>query len=243
MLTKEIQESPAIRPSISSDILKGAAQAFPVVMGYIPVGFAFGVLAIKAGLSMTNTMIMSIFVYAGSSQFVAVGLLASGSAGLSVVLTTLVVNLRHIIMSAALSPYLKNWSKGAIAFFGYELTDETFALHTVRSSRDDSLGQTETLTINVLSHLSWIVGSWLGAVAGGLIADVRPYGLDYALVAMFIALLVMQVRNRLQLLVAIFSGALSLFFWYIGLNQWYVIAAAVLGATFGLVVEERCQKQ
>lgn len=242
MLSENSQDRSVSHSSFIHNILKGIAHAFPVVMGYLPVGFAYGVLAIKAGLSMTNTMIMSIFVYAGSSQFVAVGLMAAGSTGLSVVLTTLIVNLRHTIMSAAMSPYLKKWRKTVIAFFGFELTDETFALHSLRTASDGLLDQTEALSINIISHISWVVGSWLGAVAGGLITDVRPLGLDYALVAMFIALLVMQVRNRTQLLVAIFSGALSLFFWYIGMNQWYVIAAAVTGATLGLLVEEKCQK-
>ncbi|MEE8390137.1 MAG: AzlC family ABC transporter permease, partial [Anaerolineae bacterium] len=84
--------------------LAGIIQAGPIVLGYIPIGLAFGVLAQKAGISTLNTLLMSLLVYAGSSQLIAVGLFASGVPALSVVLTTFVVNLRHVLLSAALSP-------------------------------------------------------------------------------------------------------------------------------------------
>ncbi len=81
--------------------LQGMVQAVPIVLGYIPVGFAYGVLAQKAGLSAFNTLLMSIIVYAGSAQLIAVGLVSSGLAPLSIIITTFIVNLRHMLMSAA----------------------------------------------------------------------------------------------------------------------------------------------
>ena len=110
----------------------GVNQALPTLLGYIPIGIAYGILAQKAGISSLNTMLMSVIVFAGSSQLIAVGLFAAGVPPVSVILTTFVVNLRHMLMSAAVAPYLKRWRKAELAAFAYELTDETFAVHSAR---------------------------------------------------------------------------------------------------------------
>lgn len=222
-------------------LITGAGEAFPIVMGYIPVGFAFGILAQKAGISLLNTLLMSLFVYAGSSQLIAAGLIAAGSGIWTIILTTLIVNLRHMLMSAALSPYFRGWKKMELAAFSFELTDETFAVHSSRFAR----GQTdkfETFTVNLTAQLSWVIGTWLGVAAGQLIQDVKPYGIDFALPAMFIALLVLQIRNRTQVIVAILAGLLSLILMQAGLTSWNVIAAAVLAAAFGVIIERWTNK-
>lgn len=217
-------------------------QATPIVMGYIPVGFAYGVLAQKIELSLLNTMLMSVIVYAGSSQLIGIGLIGSMIAPASIVITTLIVNLRHLLMSAALSPYLRGWSKEQIAAFSFELTDETFALHSQRfasSPPDTPASRRDTFIINVTVQSSWVLGSFLGFTAGTLIPDVRPFALDYALPAMFIALLVGQVKNWLHVLVAVLSGTLAVTLLLSGMDQWNVIVATVVTAALGAVLETR----
>ena len=145
--------------------LSGFSQAVPIWLGYVSVGFAYGVLAQKAGLSALNTILMSVIVYAGSAQLIAVGLFAAGASAASIILTTLVVNLRHLLMSAALSPHLKKWTKRQLAAFAFELTDETFVLHSSRVGRGDLLS-TETFAINLSSQCAWVLGSWLGFEIG-----------------------------------------------------------------------------
>ena len=221
--------------------LAGATRALPIVMGYIPIGFAFGVLAQKAGISTTNTLLLSIMVYAGSAQLIAVGLIAAGAAAWSIILTTLVVNLRHMLFSAALSPYLKNWRKTEIAAFAFELTDESFALHAARFPITPP-GKIETLMLNLTAQVAWVLGTFLGIVAGQAISDVKPYALDYALPAMFIALLVVQIRDRIQVVVALLSGGLSVLFLAAGVSQWNVIAATLAAATLGVLVESWIKK-
>ena len=90
------------------EILSGMWQALPIVLGYVPVGFAYGVLALKAGLPAIPAALMSMIVFAGSAQFIAVGLLAVDAPALTVILTTFVVNLRHLLMSAAMAPDRKS---------------------------------------------------------------------------------------------------------------------------------------
>lgn len=106
--------------------------ATPVVMGYIPIAIAFGILASQVGLGIAEAAAMSVFVFAGSAQFIAVGMIGAGNSIGAIVVTTFLVNLRHLLMSAALSPHLRGLSHKELAWFGFQLTDETFALHSTR---------------------------------------------------------------------------------------------------------------
>jgi 4-azaleucine resistance transporter AzlC len=217
--------------------LKGVSRAIPIVLGYVPIGLAYGVLAQKAGLSALNTLLMSLLVYAGSAQLIAVGLFAGGASVLSVVLTAFVVNLRHLLFSAAVAPFLKHWRKIDLAVFAYELTDETFAVHAANFASEGVPGRAEVFATNVTAQVSWIFGSALGVLLGNVIADVKPLGLDYALPAMFVALLVLQIKDRVQVAVALLSGALSVGLLMAGLEQWNVIVATVIIATVGVMVD------
>jgi 4-azaleucine resistance transporter AzlC len=223
--------------------INGISAALPVAIGYIPIAFAFGVLALKTGISPLNIVLMSILVYAGSSQLIAIGLIAAGSTAWSVVLTTFVVNLRHLLLSAAMSPYFQRWKKTELAAFAYELTDETFALHSIRFRDDPNRSKAETIVLNFTAHISWVLGTILGIFAGQLIPDVKPYGLDFALPAMFIALLVMQIRSGIFVAVAIAGGVISLVLSMAGVSQWNVIIATLVAATLGVLLEQWTQKQ
>jgi len=218
-------------------IFAGAHKALPIVFGYIPIGFAYGVLAQKAGISTFNTVLMSVTVFAGSSQLIAVELFALGLSTSSILLTTFIVNLRHMLMSAALSPYLHDWKKGELAAFAYELTDETFALHATRMSAG-KVGKIETFTINLTAQAAWILGTAFGILIGGQIAEIEPFALDYALPAMFMALLIMQVNGRKDVIVAVLSGILSVGLLLLGFDQWHVIIATVVAATIGVGMEQ-----
>lgn len=231
--------APIERPSSEYlfPILRSAwAQALPVVFGYLPVAVAFGILASKAGITPLNTLAMSLLVYAGSAQLISVGLFAAGVSPFSIILTTFVVNLRHLLMSAALSPYLREWRKGFLPFFAFELTDETFGLYSVRFPQVGAR-PAEALTINLISQTAWVAGTWLGVVAGDLIRDVRPYGLDYALIGMFTALLVFQLKDRRLIAVALLSGLISVALTMAGVSQWNVIIATLIAATVGVGID------
>jgi 4-azaleucine resistance transporter AzlC len=211
-------------------------QALPIVLGYLPVGFAYGVLARKSGLSIDNTVLMSLIVFAGSAQFIAVSLIASGASSLTVILTTFIVNLRHMLMSAALSPYLKKWSKMELAGFTFQLTDESFAVHSTRFANGD-MHKGETFLINSIAQLAWVGGTVLGIFSSTLISDVKPMGLDYALPAMFIALLIFQIKDKSHVVVGIITGLLSTALTLTGAGQWNVIIATLIGATLGAALK------
>ncbi|MCP3892426.1 MAG: AzlC family ABC transporter permease [Desulfobulbaceae bacterium] len=221
----------------SVQCLNGAKRALPIVLGYVPIGFAYGVLAGKSGLSETNTLLMSLIVFAGSAQFIAVGLFASSTGPAAVILTTFVVNLRHMLMAASLAPYLSGWKKKYLAFFSYELTDETFALHSSQLLGLNSC-RLEALSLNVTAQASWVFGTLLGIVASGRIGDVKPLGLDYALAAMFIGLLVGQCESLVKVLTAVFAGVIATLLFLAGFQQFHIIIATVVAATLGLGIEQ-----
>jgi 4-azaleucine resistance transporter AzlC len=209
------------------------------------------VLATNAGLSPRNVVLMSLLVYAGASQFIAAGLFALGASPTAIVLTTFVTNLRHLLMTASLTPHLSDWRWPRRALFGYQVTDETFAVHAARladPSAHLAAAPVEAFCINVAAQVAWIGGSWLGVLGGQILPDPRPWGLDYALPALFVALLILQIRpaaeegaNRGQVgrlvVVAAVSGMAAAIFNLAGLAPWDVILATVLGATLGVLLE------
>ncbi len=210
--------------------LKSLAIVSPIILGYIPIGFAYGVLAKSQGLSGFNTLAMSVLVFAGSAQLIAVGLIGAGASAVSIILTTFVVNLRHLLMSAALSPHLKGWSKPLLALFSFELTDESFAVHSARFPSGGAVDKGETFRINAMAQAAWVCGTALGVLAGDAITDVRPIALDYALPAMFIALPAGQLKGKTHVCAALAAGAVSTGLTLMGVTQWGVIIATITAA-------------
>lgn len=220
---------------------RGFFRGLPIMLGYFPIGFAFGVLAANAGLGIRDCLLMSLLVYAGSSQLIAVSLLAGGAGLLTLTITTLLVNLRHLLMSATLAPRLGHLSRPQQAFFAYQLTDETFALHSVNFQKEEKPpAPAEIFTTNLAAHCSWIGSSVLGAWAGGLLTgELETWGLDYALPAMFIALLVFQLKNRRQVIIALFSALFSILLYWKSGGHWQIMLTTLSGAGLGLLLENK----
>lgn len=220
----------------SQFILKGMIQALPIVIGYIPLSFAYGVMAHEAQLSFFATFLMSLLVFAGASQFVAVSLIAQGQSILAIAFTTFVINLRHLLLATSISQNISRWPAWSRVLFSTELTDETFALHNVWFSEHKATYPQSQAT-NFTAHAAWIFGSCLGFITGGMFTDIKIFGLDYALAAMFIGILIFQIKNRLMVLIAVLTGSLCVMFMTLGFGAWSVMAAAVTGATTGMLFD------
>jgi 4-azaleucine resistance transporter AzlC len=224
----------------SSVFLAGFKAASPIIVGYVPIGFAFGVLAASAGLSLWEAAFMSLIVFAGSAQFIALTLLGNGSSPLFIITMTFIINLRHLLFSAALSEYVKDWKPAEIAWFAYEITDETFAIQINRFQQHDT-DKLKSFLIHGFSHLSWIIGTILGVSAGTLLEKISWIPFDFALPAMFISLLAGQIKYFRHVIVAIVCGTLSIVLYQLHLSPWHVLIATVIGATIGLGLEQ-CTK-
>lgn len=215
----------------------GAIRSVPIVMGYIPIGLAFGILAANVGLSSSETTSMSIIVYAGSAQLISLSLIENQAGLLTIVMTTFLVNLRHTLMSAALAPHLGHLNRLQQVLFAYELTDESFAIHSRDFKEEINPPVIRILTTNALAHLSWIGGSVLGFYTGALFTNLESWGIDYALPAMFIALLAIQLEDKKKYIVAALSMLFSSLLFLQHDGHWYIIAATLAGATAGALLD------
>lgn len=216
---------------------KGAAAAWPICLGYMPIGLAFGVLAQKAGLSPLEIGFMSVIVFAGSSQFIGVSMLAAGASMVSIVATTFIVNLRHFLMSSALAVYLKNTNRKKLSFFAYGVTDESFAVNLSRF-RDEDWDLDSALVTNFSANFTWIITTMLGGVGGQFIPE-HAFGIDYALIAMFICLLVFQIRGFLYIIVAVVAGVMALFLSILIPGNSYIVIASMAAAAIGVVLKKK----
>ncbi|MDR2825924.1 MAG: AzlC family ABC transporter permease [Deltaproteobacteria bacterium] len=217
------------------DFMNGARRAIPIVLGYIPIAFAFGVLSSQAGLSPLESTLMSIIVFAGSAQFIAVQLILGGAAPLSVVTAVLLINSRYMLMSAALLPYLRHWSKKLQAVFCFGMADEPFILNIGRFA-GAGVNRDEALGVNLAAYLAWVIPSALGAVSGQVIGDMRPYGLDFALPGVLIALLISYCKKSRELATVVLAACISVVLVLCGVGQWNILLATFAAATLGLLL-------
>lgn len=216
----------------------------PTMFGYIGIGMAFGIVGKAAGLSPVLVTLMSIITYAGSAQFVAVSMLATNSPIFSIIFSVFLVNSRMILMSATLAPYFKRESMLKNVIVGSLLTDESFALGMNKLNYSNNhLNFPWFNTANLLAYSTWVLSSLIGAVLGNFISNPEKFGLDFALVAMFIGLLYLQlvsdrsINFNLQLivvgfvLVAIYFGLMFI------PSSLLILLVTLVACTFGVVMK------
>jgi len=224
--------------SRSVEFCNGVKATFPLVVGAIPFGIIFSALAITAGLSREATMAMSAFVFAGSSQFIAVGLIASGAGAGTIVITTLIVNLRHALYATTLGPHVKNLPQKWLVPLGFFLTDETFVVTAQRYNEPDSSSYKHWFYLGsaLFMYLNWQICTYIGLIAGQAIPDPASWGLDFAMIVTFIGMLVPMVADKPVLISIVVAGVSAVA--ANGLpNQMGLFLAAILGICAGLIAE------
>ena len=176
-------------------VIKPAFTAtLPVMAGYLILGFGFGIIIKANGYSIALAAAMSIFIYAGSMQYVAIGLMTGGASLITTALTTLMVNIRHLFYGVSMLEKYQQTGK-AKTYLIFALTDETYSL--VCGDLPNIAPEDRThyeLLVSLLNHLYWIVGSIAGAVAGSLI-QFNSQGIDFALTALFLTVFTDQWLN------------------------------------------------
>ena len=232
----------------AAEILRGVRAGAPVAVGYVPMAMAFGVLATqvdRAGhplLSFLQAGAMSLFVYAGASQFASLGMLAAGASAVSIVLATFVLNFRHFLMSVALSRRLPLRQGGHPVYhvlplaLGFGITDETFVV----ASLEERLGIRYFVGLILTVYLAWFTGTLIGAGFSSLIPPVIARGMGVALYAMFIAILIPGVKKALvNGLVAVAGGVLA---WGASMllpaipGGWRIVIAILAASALGVVI-------
>jgi 4-azaleucine resistance transporter AzlC len=222
-------------PERTSGLRRGLRLGLPIFLGYLPVGIAFGVVATAAGLSVIQAVLCSALALAGAGQFIGVSLLQSGAGLPSILLTNAIVNLRYLLFCATVAPHVRGAPLWRQSLLAHTLTDETFAVNIVdlRSGKGDPSSMTG---VGLVAWAAWVLATLVGATATAAIGDPSAWGIDYAMPAMFTALLVGQIEDRRHLVTAVVAMALTLLLATILPGSWFMVVASTAAATVAAVV-------
>jgi predicted branched-subunit amino acid permease len=229
-----------------NEFIRGIKRGFPICLGYIPVSFTFGLIAVKMGFTPAQATIISLTNMASAGQFAGIRLIEGGAPYIELIITTFVINLRYFLMSLSLSqkvaPDMPFYKRAVMA---YCITDEVFALSAMEP---DEVSFPFFGGLMLTPILGWTSGTLLGAVASGLLSPMIQGCMGIALYCMFIAIIIPPARKSRKVALAVVVAAfLSCMFKYVpGLNElskvggggWAIITAAILGAAICASIKE-----
>lgn len=222
--------------------LKGVKQGIPVAIGYVPIAIAFGLLAKSLDIPNVVTLLMSLIIFAGASQFIGVNLIIAGVAYWEILITTFILNLRHFFMTASLSQRIPSWtSKKSLALLSFGVTDETFSVASTQNERE--LHPYYVLGLNMIAFFSWNIGTWIGVfLAVGLPQSIQN-SMGIALFSMFIGLLLPALRkskviSTIVCLAILISSALHWIVpYFIELSTgWCILITTVISSAMGVIL-------
>lgn len=209
------------------DARAGLRDIAPAAIAAIPIGLLFGAVAVTKGLSPAEVALMSALVFAGGAQFAAIESWVSPAPILALAFGTFLINVRHVLMGASLSPKARmSRAEKFVAFFF--LTDESWAL-SERRALDRPVTGAYWAVMAAILYTNWVVSTTLGAVLGSLLGDPARLGADFAFTALFIGLVAGFGRSRVTLVtVAVSAAVAALVHHFIG-APWHVASGALAG--------------
>ncbi|ACY85587.1 AzlC family ABC transporter permease [Edwardsiella piscicida] len=217
-------------------ILSGMKMIFPLCVGDFPFSFIVGALSVGAGMSIWQSTAWSCIVIAGSAQMLALNMIKTGASIGVIVLTTLIINLRHVLYSASMSDKMRHYALWKKCLMAYGLTDEVYAV-TVKPMQENKHEKVYFYMSAMLTFwFIWVVADFLGALLGAAFPNIEKYGLDFAMIAAFIAIVIPQVKSRACIIAAVVasvSGVLLVILPY----SLGIVVASVLGVVAGLAVD------
>lgn len=218
-------------------VRNGIVAGMPIMLGYLPVALTYGVLAGRSGMTMVELTLMSVLVFAGAAQFLAVGMVASGTGIIEIILATFVLNFRHFIMSFSFVNRLKGIAVKAKLPMALGLTDETFAMSSLyKDPADERHGAYFYASLILTAYVSWVAGSFFGGVLGDVMPERLSDSMGIALYAMFIGLLIPSLKGSVR--VASIAGAAMLINFICQSFEmsegWSIVLGTVLGGFLGI---------
>lgn len=225
-----------------SSVRAGLQAAFPLVLGYFPIAFSFGVAATRQGLSGLEAFSLSLIVFAGGSQFLAIALVTSGAPVLAAGLTLAAMNLRHLLYGPTLlqkagAAARRRWSWA----WAFTLTDEVFGAALGALAKGLRFSEPFMLTLGLCAYASWLAGTALGAWAGGGALEQWPAvgaGLDFMLPGLFLALL-LSILNGAQVPVIVVAGLATMAGTWAFSGTIGLFAGMIAGALAGIALPLR----
>ncbi len=215
--------------------LSGMKASIPACLGVIPVGISFGLLAVQAGLTNFEAMLMSAMVMAGAAQLMSISMITQGAAVSAIILATFFINLRHIVMSSSVMHRMKKTTLGYRLAASFALCDESFAIYSLSENKSHYF----LLGINTALYGSFIISTVVGSLMTGFLPQFVIDSFGIALYAAFLGLLLPTIRHNLQLIMLVVGTAMLNWLLQFFLSaSWSVILAMVLGAAIGVIFLE-----
>ncbi|MYL18347.1 branched-chain amino acid ABC transporter permease [Halobacillus litoralis] len=228
-------------------VQKGIAAGFPIMLGYLPVALTYGVLAGQSGMSNLELTLMSVLVFAGAAQFLAVGMVAAGTGFIEIITATFVLNFRHFVMGLSFVNRLKTIALRAKLPLTLGLTDETFTVSALyKKEASEPYGAYFYASLMLTAYVSWVGGSFMGGVLGDVIPAKLSDSMGVALYAMFIGLLIPSVkRNGRIAIIAVTALLINALCQSVGMNQgWAIVAGTLAGGLSGIwLLEEEGEEE
>ncbi|MGH2399866.1 MAG: AzlC family ABC transporter permease [bacterium] len=223
------------------EFFAGVRAEVPLLFGAVPFGLIYGFLAREAGVPPAAAAAMSSIVFAGSAQFIGTQLFSAGAPGLLILLTTFVVNLRHLLYSASVAPYLRPLRPAWKWLLAYLLTDEAYAVTITRlrlgvGAQGHDNAHWFFLGAGLALWISWQVSSVLGVVLGARIPS--GWDLEFALPLIFIAITVPMLTDRAARTAAAVAGVIAVLAWAAPMRLG-LMAGALAGIAAGVLAERR----
>ncbi|CAG9622968.1 AzlC family ABC transporter permease [Sutcliffiella rhizosphaerae] len=224
-----------ITASKPSSFRNGLQAGVSIAIGYIPIAITFGLLAKSANLSISETILMSLLVFAGAAQYMSLNMIVLGSGVFEIVMTTFILNIRHFLMSASLNEKMNEPNLLKKSLFAFGITDETFS---VTATKEGSIKTGYMFGVIAIAYSSWVVSSGIGYVIGSSLPSSLQESMAVALYAMFIGLLIPSLKQHRKVVVlagtaAILNSALSLVF---GIAAGWSIVLATLFSAVGVEI-------
>ncbi len=224
---------------------EGVQDALPTALGYISIGLAFGIVASASGLSAVEVGLMSLLVYGGSAQFAMCAMLLARADLASVTLTVFLVNLRNMLMSLHATTIFTQTSFLNNIGIASLITDESYGVLLGENVHNKSIAASWMHGNNLLSYAAWVLSTIVGTLLGSIIPNPETFGLDFALIGMFIGLLVFQIEAMVsegikKLGIILAAVAISFLVCAIFLSSALaVLVSTLIGCSVGVVLDER----
>lgn len=218
-----------------TEFTSGLKSGISIAIGYFPVALTFGLLAKLTNLSLIETTAMSLLVYAGASQYIALGLIAAAVNPALIIMNTFIVNIRHFLMTAALTERMASEKRWVKAIYAFGITDETFSMLT--TSKKGKISTAFAFGVTLISYASWVFFTAVGYIVGANLPLFLQAAMSIALYAMFIGLLVPSMKeSRKVFMLASLAGAIHCFLYFTNLlsTGWAILVATL---TSSIVIE------
>src|SRR5699024_5458246 len=197
---------------------------------------SIGILAVQAGLSSFESILMSIVVYAGASQMMGINLIAQGASFSTIILGTFLINLRHLIMSSSIMQYFKDESLGKKLFASYGLVDESFAIFSLSENKSYAY----FIGINTIIYITFVGMTIVGATLNNILPPIISNSFAIALYAAFLGILIPGIRGRRPLVVIVIFTAILNYVLHLFLSlSWSIIISMLVGAYAGVLLLEK----